>query len=153
MRAMKARGAAMTKGALAEALATQMDLKKSVCGKVIGTLAEIGAGEVKSTGIFTLSGLCRIKTRVKPATKAGKDGRQGFRRCGPEAEHLSFCPIGAQVACSSWGCLRSRSKLERIPELRAGVACTFTHRALRRVYRHTIPKRFAVVVAVPRHTR
>merc|ERR1712056_118811 len=46
MRAMKASGAAMTKGALAEALATQMDLKKSVCGKVIGTLAEIGAGEV-----------------------------------------------------------------------------------------------------------
>merc|ERR1712222_195498 len=50
----------------------QMDLKKSVCGKVIGTLAEIGAGEVKSTGIFTLPGLCRIKTKVKPATKAGK---------------------------------------------------------------------------------
>merc|ERR1711930_32259 len=72
MRAMKARGAAMTKGALAEALATQMDLKKSVCGKVIGTLAEIGAGEVKSTGIFTLPGLCKIKTKVKPATKAGK---------------------------------------------------------------------------------
>merc|ERR1712032_1706046 len=72
MRAMKARGAAMTKGALAEALATQMDLKKLGCGKVIGTLAEIGAGEVKSTGIFTLTGLCRIKTRVKPATKAGK---------------------------------------------------------------------------------
>merc|ERR1712039_886171 len=66
MRAMKASGAAMTKGALAEALATQMDLKKSVCGKVIGTLAEIGAGEVKSTGIFTLPGLCRIKTRVYP---------------------------------------------------------------------------------------
>merc|ERR1712007_178139 len=72
MRAMKAGGAAMSKGALAEALATQMDLKKSVCGKVIGSLAEIGAGEVKSTGIFTLPGLCRIKTRVKPATKAGK---------------------------------------------------------------------------------
>merc|ERR1711971_1041002 len=72
MRAMKASGAAMSKGALAEALATQMDLKKSVCGKVIGTLAEIGAGEVKSTGIFTLPGLCRIKTKVKPATKAGK---------------------------------------------------------------------------------
>merc|ERR1711933_606835 len=72
MRAMKAGGAAMSKGALAEALATQMDLKKSVCGKVIGSLAEIGAGEVKSTGIFTLPGLCRIKTKVKPATKAWK---------------------------------------------------------------------------------
>merc|ERR1740129_1481861 len=103
-------------GALAEALATQMDLKKSVCGKVLGNLAEIGCGE----------------------GEAGKDGRQGFRRCGPEVDHLSFCPIGAQVAYSPWGCPRSRSKLERIPELRAGVACTFTHRALRRLDRHTI---------------
>merc|ERR1712032_846742 len=85
MRAMKARGAAMTKGALAEALASQVDLKKSVCGKVIGTLADLGAGGVKSTGIFTLT------------------------------EHLSFCPIGAQVACSPWGCPLSRSKFERTP--------------------------------------
>merc|ERR1712241_355295 len=72
MKAMKARGAAMSKGALAEALATQVDVKKSVCGKLIGSLAEIGANEVKKAGIFTLPGLCRIKTRVKPATKAGK---------------------------------------------------------------------------------
>ena len=41
MRAMKAGGAAMSKGALAEALATQMDLKKSVCGEVIGTFSAI----------------------------------------------------------------------------------------------------------------
>jgi len=27
--------------------------------------------EVKKNGVFTLPGLCRIKTRVKPATKAG----------------------------------------------------------------------------------
>merc|ERR1712037_929106 len=46
--------------------------KKSVCGKVMGSIAEIGAGEVKSMGIFTLPGLCRIKTKLKPATKAGK---------------------------------------------------------------------------------
>merc|ERR1712066_1154399 len=72
MKAMKSRGGAMSKGAIAEALASQFDLKKSVCGKVVGSLAEIGAKEVKNTGIFTLPGLCRIKTRVKPATKAGK---------------------------------------------------------------------------------
>merc|ERR1711974_117672 len=72
MKAMKSRGGAMSKGAIAEALASQLDLKKSVCGKVINSLAEIGAKEVKSTGIFTVPGLCRIKTRRKPATKAGK---------------------------------------------------------------------------------
>merc|ERR1712037_554240 len=71
-KAMKSRGGAMSKGAIAEALASQFDLKKSVCGQVMGSLAEIGAKEVKNTGIFTLPGLCRIKTRVKPATKAGK---------------------------------------------------------------------------------
>merc|ERR1712007_28824 len=72
MKAMKSGGAALSKGAIAEALASQCDLKKSVCGKMLNSLAEIGATEVKKTGIFTMPGLCRIKTRVKPATKAGK---------------------------------------------------------------------------------
>merc|ERR1712066_96355 len=71
MRAMKA-GAPMSKGGLAEALAAKTDLKKSVCSKLIGALADVGAKEVKSKGLFTVHGLCRIKTRVKPATKAGK---------------------------------------------------------------------------------
>merc|ERR1711897_113088 len=65
-------GAAMSKGALAEAIASEADLKKPVCSKLIDALAEIGAKEVKSNGIFTVPGLCRIKTRRKPATKAGK---------------------------------------------------------------------------------
>merc|ERR1740123_1130304 len=71
MRAMKG-GAPMSKGGLAEAIASQTDLKKSVCSKLIAALADIGAKEVKSKGLFTVHGLCRIKTRVKPATKAGK---------------------------------------------------------------------------------
>merc|ERR1712228_793840 len=74
MKAMRAKrsGAPMSKGGLAEALAAQTDLKKSVCSKLVTALAEIGAKEVKGTGLFTVHGLCRIKTRVKPATKAGK---------------------------------------------------------------------------------
>merc|ERR1711971_1131813 len=71
MRAMKG-GAPLSKGGLAEALASKTDLKKAVCSKLIGALADIGAKEVKSKGLFTVHGLCRIKTRVKPATKAGK---------------------------------------------------------------------------------
>merc|ERR1712151_144109 len=65
-------GAPMTKGGLAEALAAQTELKKTVCSKLIAAIADIGAKEVKRNGLFTLHGLCRIKTRLKPATKAGK---------------------------------------------------------------------------------
>merc|ERR1711933_611014 len=64
-------GKAMTKGALADALATGTEVKKSQCTKVLNSLATIAATEVKKTGLFTIPGLCRIKTRVKPATKAG----------------------------------------------------------------------------------
>merc|ERR1712210_265896 len=71
MRAMKT-GAPMSKGGLAEALAAKTDLKKSVCSKLIGALGDVGAKEAKSKGLFTVHGLCRIKTKVKPATKAGK---------------------------------------------------------------------------------
>merc|ERR1712039_392126 len=63
---------AMAKGAIAKALADQCELKKSVCMKVIGSLAGIASKEVSKTGVFTLPRLCRIKTRTKPATKAGK---------------------------------------------------------------------------------
>merc|ERR1712107_367945 len=48
------------------------ELKRAVCAKLIGSLAEIATKEVVKSGIFTLPGLCRIKTRMKPATKAGK---------------------------------------------------------------------------------
>jgi len=74
-KAMKAGGKAtkaMSKGALAEALAGATELKKSVCAKLLGSITEIATQEVVKTGIFTLPGLCRIKTRMKPATKAGK---------------------------------------------------------------------------------
>ena len=34
-------------------------------------MVTIATAEVKKAGIFTVPGLCRIKTRTKPATKAG----------------------------------------------------------------------------------
>merc|ERR1712125_131353 len=52
MKTMKAGAKAMTKGAIAEALATSCELKKA--------------------GVFAIPGLCRLKIRTKPATKAGK---------------------------------------------------------------------------------
>merc|ERR1712029_1319840 len=63
---------AMTKGALADALATSAELKKNVVTKLLDKLAEVGTTEVKKSGVFTIPGLAMIKTRRKPATKAGK---------------------------------------------------------------------------------
>merc|ERR1712217_996440 len=76
MGAMKAAmgGAAkpMTKGALAEALAAESGLKKSECGKLIGSLNGIASKELKSAGKFTIPGVCMVKTRKKAAVAAGK---------------------------------------------------------------------------------
>merc|ERR1712061_92906 len=68
----KAAAKAMSKGAIADALATGCELKKSVTSKVWQVLADVATKEVKKTGKFTIPGLCMPKTRTKPATKAGK---------------------------------------------------------------------------------
>merc|ERR1712187_187449 len=70
--AMKVSAKPMTKGGLAEALAADSGLKKSECGKIIGSLAGIAAKELKSAGKFTVPGLCMVKTRKKAAVPAGK---------------------------------------------------------------------------------
>merc|ERR1711939_1061417 len=62
---------AMSKGAMTKALATQHELKQKACSEVINSLVAIATAEVKKTGVFTIPGLCRLKTRTKPATKAG----------------------------------------------------------------------------------
>ena len=50
----------MTKGLLAESLATATEMKKGECSKV------------KKTGKLILPGIARVVTRTKPVTKAGK---------------------------------------------------------------------------------
>ena len=47
-------------------------LKRGVCSKIIDSLATLAAAEVKKTGKFVIPGVAMLKTRVKPATKAGK---------------------------------------------------------------------------------
>merc|ERR1712188_286065 len=61
----------MTKNEITKTLAEQHELKQKVCSDVLASFVEIACAEVKRNGIFTVPGLCRIKTRVKPATKAG----------------------------------------------------------------------------------
>ncbi|CAJ1382871.1 unnamed protein product [Effrenium voratum] len=103
MKAMKAMaamkgGKAMTKGALADALATAAALKKSECSKLLDALADIGAGEVVNTGKFTLPGLCMIKTRQKKATKAGKRmmfGKEVKVKAKPAKTVVKAFPVAA----------------------------------------------------------
>merc|ERR1719436_1594262 len=71
MKGMKS-GPAMSKGAVALKLAEGAELKKAKVVSVLDALAALGASETKKVGKFTIPGLCMIKTRVKPATKAGK---------------------------------------------------------------------------------
>merc|ERR1712027_167055 len=85
---------AMTKGALAEAVATKCELKKSVAAKVINELAEIATAEVKKAGIFTVPGLCRMK----PATKAGKReifGKMTIVKAKPAKKIVKAFPVAA----------------------------------------------------------
>ena len=63
---------AMTKGGLTGELANSTELKKADISTILSTLAEIGTKEVKKSGKFVLPGLVMIKTRNKPAKKAGK---------------------------------------------------------------------------------
>merc|ERR1712113_141062 len=74
MKVMKAgkAGAAMSKGALTAALAQATELKPAVCRNMLDSLASLATKQVKGVGKFTIPGLCMIKTRKKPATKAGK---------------------------------------------------------------------------------
>merc|ERR1712107_566617 len=70
--AMKTGAKPMGKGGLAEALAAESGLKKSECAKVIGSLGDIAAKELKGAGKFTIPGVCMVKTRKKAATPTGK---------------------------------------------------------------------------------
>merc|ERR1712113_1194549 len=70
--AMKKPVLSMSKGAFSDTLAHQCELKKTECSKVLDILAGIATKEVKKNGVFTIPGVCRLKIRTKPATKAGK---------------------------------------------------------------------------------
>merc|ERR1712188_307122 len=60
----------MTKGALVKAIAGEFEIKAKQASKVISSLASIATKEMSTVGQFNFPGLCRIKSRTKPATKA-----------------------------------------------------------------------------------
>merc|ERR1711881_202085 len=76
------------------------EVKASVCNRLLDNLASIAAAEVKKTGKFVIPGVTMIKTRRKPATKAGiwpggvckgkagEDNCEGLPSFCLEEEHL-----------------------------------------------------------------
>merc|ERR1712185_521797 len=72
MKAMKKGVRALPKSGIADALAEACESKRSEMNKALEALAEVATKEVKGTGKFVIPGVCMIKTRHKPATKAGK---------------------------------------------------------------------------------
>merc|ERR1719506_991643 len=72
MKSMKKGVKSMGKGAIADAVGAACEKKRSEVSKVLDALADLAGKEVKGTGKFTIPGVCMIKKRYKPATKAGK---------------------------------------------------------------------------------
>merc|ERR1712025_166107 len=72
MGAMKAAKLSMSKTGIADAIAAEHGLKRSQASGILNSLTAVATKEVKNSGKFTIPGLCMLKTRVKPATKAGK---------------------------------------------------------------------------------
>merc|ERR1719440_1702321 len=62
----------MTKSALAAAIAEACETNRKTASQVLETLANVATEEVKKNAKFVVPGLCMLKTRKKPATKAGK---------------------------------------------------------------------------------
>ena len=93
----------MSKGGIANELATGCELKKSVASKVLDVLATVASREVKKIGKFTIPGLCMLKLRTKPATKAGKKeifGKVVMVKAKParKANHVSTLANGLVFA-------------------------------------------------------
>merc|ERR1712000_796147 len=91
----------MTKGALVRTLAEQHEMKSKVCSGLLESLATLATTQVKKNGIFTIPGLCRIKTRVKPATKAGKRmmfGQEMKVKAKPAKTVVKAFPVAALKA-------------------------------------------------------
>merc|ERR1712226_703321 len=101
MKAMKGSKAvvrAMPKTAIAAALAEEHELKRGVCSKIIDSLATLAAAEVKKTGKFVIPGVAMLKTRVKPATKAGKReifGKEVMVKAKPAKTVVKAFPVSA----------------------------------------------------------
>merc|ERR1712226_588693 len=109
MKVMKGTGKAMTKGAIAKTIAEEFELKQNVATKIIDSFSALATKEVVANGIFSFPGLCRIKTRVKPATKACQKeifGKMQTVKARPARTIVKAFPVAA-LKKSVLGCARA----------------------------------------------
>jgi len=95
---MKKAGAKLSKGGIAQAIADEHQIKRSVASKIIDSIAAIGTTEVKKAGKFVFPGLAMIKTRRKPATKACKRevfGEMRMIKAKPARTIVKAYPVSA----------------------------------------------------------
>merc|ERR1711985_83958 len=72
MKVMKQKAvSAMPKSGITAALADKTGLDKKSVGGLVESFVQLATAEVKKTGKFTIPGLCMLKTRIRPARKAG----------------------------------------------------------------------------------
>merc|ERR1711979_52223 len=99
MKAMKDKtGKAMTKSEIAKSIAGEFEIKQNVAGQIIASLSDIAAKQVKSAGKFIFPGFCMVKTRVKPATKAGERevfGKTVMVKAKPARTVVKAYPVAA----------------------------------------------------------
>merc|ERR1712232_447217 len=98
MKAGRMGGKPLTKGLIAKQIAEECELKANTAGKMIASIAAIATKEVQKNGIFTFPGLCRIKTRQKPATKACKKeifGKMQMVKAKPARTIVKAFPVAA----------------------------------------------------------
>merc|ERR1712048_1435037 len=91
-------GKPLSKGGIAKAVAEECELKATIAGKMIGSIAAIATKEIQKNGIFTFPGLCRIKPRQKPATKACKKeifGKMQMVKARPARTIVKAFPVAA----------------------------------------------------------
>merc|ERR1719382_2316720 len=125
MKAMKP-VVSMSKGAIAAALSEACEVKKPVAAAFLGALAELATGELKKAGKFTIPGLCMVKTKTKPATKAGKRemfGKVVSVKAKPAKTVVKAYPVAATSPWAARG-LRSPSPLMRRSAAAGARPCT-----------------------------
>ena len=90
--------------ALAAAVAEACEIKPAAAKKFFETLAAIATEEVKKNAKFVIPGIAMLKTRKKPATKAGlrallMDGNRGHEVLPFKGSRLSVVAYTRQGFC------------------------------------------------------
>merc|ERR1711974_24690 len=97
MKAMKD-VAPMTKSQVLKAIADECEIKPAVASKIVSSFASIATSQVVNAGKFTFPGVCMIKTRHKPATKACKKeifGKMQDVKAKPARTIVKAFPVAA----------------------------------------------------------